>query len=219
MISFTDSKVQNKLEALYADSKENDPKNRELLTEIDFKGMGELERYSKLNKIYMPVNVEFGNLLYSLVRANRPETIIEFGLSFGISTIFLAAGLKDNGFGKIITTEFDEGKAAKALSNLKEAGLDNFVEIRIGDALKTLSSSLPNQIDMLFMDGAKGMYMPVLKILENKLRAGAIIASDNTDTEALIPYLDYLRNTSNGYISTPVLTKLGTKAQEISIKL
>jgi predicted O-methyltransferase YrrM len=219
MISMIDSQVQNKLHALYADSKENDPKHREELNNFDFKGMSELERYSKLNKIYMPVNVEFGNLLYSLVRSSRPETIVEFGLSFGISTIFLAAAVKDNGKGKIITTEFDEGKAAKALLNLKEAGLDEFVEIRIGDALETLKNPMPKQIDMLFMDGAKGMYMPVLKLIEPSLRAGAIIASDNTDTESLAPYLEYLRSHANGYMSTPIMTKMGSKAQEISIKL
>jgi predicted O-methyltransferase YrrM len=76
-----------------------------------------------LSDVYMPVTPNAGRLLYALVRAARPATIVEFGMSFGISAIHLAAALRDNGTGRVITTELSSAKVAAAQVNFAEAGL------------------------------------------------------------------------------------------------
>lgn len=60
----------------------------------------------------MPVSAVGGQLLYNLVRAVRPATVVEFGTSFGISTLYLAAAVRDNGTGRVITTELSKEKVA-----------------------------------------------------------------------------------------------------------
>jgi predicted O-methyltransferase YrrM len=129
--------------------------------------------------------------------------VVEFGTSFGISTIFLASAIRDNGSGKIITTEFEPEKAEQATRNLAAAGLEQWVEFRVGDALETLSEP-PREIDMIFLDGAKGLYFGVLKLLEPQLRSGGIVASDNTDRDGMAAFLDYIRDCRNGYTSAAI---------------
>lgn len=118
--------------------------------------------------------------------------------SFGISTIFLPSAIRDNGDGKVITTEFDPEKAERAKKNLAAAGLQKWVEFRVGNALETLKSNPPREIDLILLDGAKGLYLDVLKLLEPYLRSGGIIASDNTDHDGIDAFLEYLRTPGNG---------------------
>jgi predicted O-methyltransferase YrrM len=218
-MSINDLKVRNKIDFLLSDAKINDPLVRQKLREQNIQPKNEMEFFKAMNKAYLPVNLEFGNLLYILGRSSKAKTIVEFGTSFGVSTLFLASAIKDNGAGKVITTEFDEAKAQRAYENLKDAGLNGFVEIRIGDALETLKRPFENKIDLLFLDGAKSMYLDVLKLVESDLSSGAIIASDNTDQEELKPFINYLRSSENGYLSSPILTHMMKKGHEISIKI
>jgi predicted O-methyltransferase YrrM len=89
-----------------------------------------------LSGLYMAIKPEFGKLLYMLAVARSATHIVEFGTSFGVSTIHLAAALRDTsgtssaGAGKLITTEFEPAKVAQARLNLEEAGLADLVEIR-----------------------------------------------------------------------------------------
>ena len=97
---------------------------------------------------YMAIGWEFGKLLYGLAHSIRAKTIVEFGTSFGISTIFLASAIRDNGVGQVITTDFEPAKVERARENLAAAGVEEWVELRIGDARETLSDS-PRDIDMV----------------------------------------------------------------------
>jgi predicted O-methyltransferase YrrM len=136
-----------------------------------------------------------------LARSSRARTIVEFGTSFGISTLHLAAALRDNGGGRLITSEFEPSKLVRARANLTAAGLIDLVEIREGDALETLSTDLPETIDLLFLDGAKALYRDILELVEDRLRPGALIVADNAD---LCPeYLARVRSPAAGYLSTP----------------
>ena len=175
--------------------------------------------YKDMQKAYMAVGPEFGHLLYNLARSVKAKTVVEFGTSFGISTIFLASAIRDNGEGKVITTEFDPDKAERAKRNLTAAGLAEWVEFRVGDALETLSNP-PREIDMIFLDGAKELYLDVLKLLEPHLRPLGIIASDNTDHDGMEAFLDYVRNPGNGYTSSAILTAGGhrPRGHEITIR-
>jgi predicted O-methyltransferase YrrM len=208
------AQVAELLETLYADAAANQHRPRS----TDPAPAGSREFFHRMRKAYMAIGPEFGRLLYGQARIAKARTIVEFGTSFGISTIYLAAALRDNGGGKIVTTEYEAEKAAQAQKNLAAAGLAEFVEFRVGDALQTLAN-FPHEIDMIFLDGAKEMYLDVLQLLECRLRSGGVVASDNADHEGMEVFLDYLRNPDNGYTSAAVFTegRLG-KAHEISVR-
>ncbi|MFF0950180.1 O-methyltransferase [Rhizobium leguminosarum] len=160
-----------------------------------------LDLYGRLRDLWLPVSREAGVLLYMLARSSSARTIVEFGTSFGISTLHLAAALRDNGGGRLITSEFEPSKLARARANLTAGGLIDLVEIREGDALDTLSKDLPETIDLLFLDGAKALYRDILELVEDRLRPGTLIVADNAD---LCPeYLARVRSPAAGYLSTP----------------
>ncbi len=157
--------------------------------------------YALLKDQPLPVSRATGTLLYMLARSVRAGTIVEFGTSFGISTLHLAAALRDNGGGMLIGSEFESSKIARARANLAAAGLSDLVEIREGDALQTLARDLPNSIDLVLLDGAKNLYPSILSLLEGRLRDGALIVADNADSSP--EYLARVRSTAQGYLSVP----------------
>ena len=116
-----------------------------------------LDFYRDLKDFPLAVSRETGTLLYMLARGCRARAIVEFGTSFGLSTLHLAAALRDNGGGHLITSEFEPSKVARARENLAVGGVVDLVEIREGDALQTLSVDLPEAIDLLVLDGAKAL--------------------------------------------------------------
>lgn len=219
--AITSEAVVQTLEKLYADAatKHHFPRTKKENSPIDH--TDEKAFYKSMSHAYMAVNREFGNLLYALARASRATTVVEFGTSFGISTIYLAAAVKDNGGGKVVSTEFIPEKAEQAKRNLAEAGLAEFVEIRVGDALETLKNNPVQSIDFVMLDGAKSLYFDVFKILEPAMKSGAIIASDNTDSPDLQNFLDYVRFPENGYITSPISTHGGPggRGHEITVKI
>ena len=157
--------------------------------------------YAQLRDYALPVSRDAGRLLYMLARATNVRAIVEFGTSFGLSTLHLAAALRDNGGGRLITTEFEPSKVARARANLAAARLADLVEIREGDALETLASGLPDTIDLVLLDGAKSLYMEILALVEGRLRPGAVIVADNADH--CPEYLEHVRRPDNGYLSMP----------------
>jgi predicted O-methyltransferase YrrM len=160
-----------------------------------------LKYYGLLKDQPLAVSRSTGTLLYMLARAGRAKTIIEFGTSFGISTLHLAAALRDNGGGRLIGSEFEPSKIRRARANLAAAGLADLVDIREGDALQTLATDLPDTIDFVLLDGAKNLYPPILSLLESRLRGGALIVADNADSSP--EYLARVRSPANGYLSVP----------------
>jgi predicted O-methyltransferase YrrM len=160
-----------------------------------------LDLYGRMKDLWLPVSRETGALLYMLARSRGATSIVEFGTSFGISTLHLAAALRDNGGGRLITSEFEPSKVARARQNLAEGGLIDLVEIREGDALETLRTGLPATIDLLLLDGAKSLYRDILDLVEDRLRPGALIVADNVDY--CPDYLAHIRSAASGYISVP----------------
>jgi predicted O-methyltransferase YrrM len=101
----------------------------------------------------------------------------------------------------VITSEFEASKVVRARANLAAAGLADLVEIREGDALRTLASDLPDTVDLLLLDGAKALYPEILERVEPRLRAGAFVVADNAEYSP--DYLAYVRAPQNGYLSVP----------------
>lgn len=174
----------------------SEERERFMLSKTDYQ-----EFYSRMKDLWLPVARDTGTLLYLLARSTKARSIVEFGTSFGISTLHLAAALRDNGGGRLITSEFEPSKAEKARDHLIEGGLSDLVEIREGDALRTLAFDLPESVDLVLLDGAKALYAEVLSLVEARLRPGALIVADNADY--CPEYLAYVRSPGSGYLSVP----------------
>ncbi|MCA9490687.1 MAG: class I SAM-dependent methyltransferase [Myxococcales bacterium] len=155
--------------------------------------------YRDLATVHMPVSRAVGRALHVLALTSGARTIVEFGTSFGLSTIPLAAALRDGGGGRLITTELVSSKADAARRHLAEAGLEDLVEIRVGDALRTLAEDLPAIVDLVLLDGHKPLYEPVLELLLPRLRRGASIVADNA--AAAPAYLERVRSPGSGFVS------------------
>ena len=146
---------------------------------------------------FLAISPDYGRFLYMMARARNATRIVEFGTSMGVSTIYLAAAIRDNGGGQLIGSELEPAKVARARANLDAAGLADLVEIREGDALETLEDP-GGDVDLLLIDGAFALYLPVLRLIEPRLKVGAVILGEN----AFAPeYLAYVRDPANGYLS------------------
>jgi predicted O-methyltransferase YrrM len=150
---------------------------------------------------FLAVSPSYGRFLYTCVRASRATHVIEFGTSMGISTIYLAAAIRDNGGGQLIGSEIEPTKVVRARANVEAAGLSDLIDIREGDALETLRD-VSGEIHLVLLDGGFSLYLPVLKLVEPQLRTGALVLAENAlDRE----YLDYVRSPANGYLSQSVV--------------
>ena len=157
--------------------------------------------YGRMKNVPLAVSRQTGTLLYMLARSIGAKAIVEFGTSFGLSTLCLASALRDNGGGRLVTSEFEPSKVARARRNLAEGGLSDLVEFREGDALETLAQSLPDTVDLLLLDGAKALYPEVLDLVEARLRPGALVLADNAD---MCPdYMTRIHADDSGYLSLP----------------
>jgi len=219
MSTLTEPKVASALERMYSASQAQ-------MAEIRSSGgpfadlahdASAQERADALSDYYLPVTPEAGRLLYSLVRATRPQTVVEFGMSLGLSGIHLAAAVRDNGSGRVVTTELSAAKILTATRNFEEAGLADVVTVLEGDALETLKA-LDGSVDFVLLDGWKELYIPVLELLEPRLTPGTLVVADNTSMPELQPYLDYVRDPANGYVSVNFLAR-DSDSMELSCRV
>jgi len=209
MTTLTTDPLAPLLDRLFADAEASEPNIDAAFADISDDEQARLMRsktdyaelYGRMKNLPLAVSRQTGALLYMLARSTRARTIVEFGTSFGISTLHLAAALRDNGGGRLITSEFEPSKAARARDNLTAGGVIDLVEIREGDALETLSVDPPETIDLVLLDGAKALYPEILSLVESRLRPGAFIVADNADDSP--DYLARVRSPGNGYLSTP----------------
>jgi predicted O-methyltransferase YrrM len=221
MSTFTTPPVSELLPRLFADAEASQATLRQMFSNLTPEEraarMADSTRdyrafYSKAKAIHLAVSPETGRLLYMLARATRATSIVEYGTSFGLSTICLAAALRDNGGGKLIGSEFEPEKLAHARANLAAAGLADLVEVREGDAIESLAHDLPATIDFVLLDGHKPLYSRILDHVAPKLRTGACIVADNAD--ACPEYIARVRAPNGGYLSVPFADDV-----ELSIKL
>jgi len=151
----------------------------------------------------LSITPEVGELLYVLAVARRPRTIVEFGASHGFSTIYLAAAACDVGACRVITTEIEPGKVEAAERNLAAAGLDDLVEMRVGDALTTLRD-VPD-VDLLFLDGWNNLYEPVVDLLEPRLTPGALVIADlSSDDPDQVSYVEKMHAPGSGFVTVDI---------------
>ena len=161
------------------------------------------ERSEAYGDAPLSITPEVGELLAVLVVARRPRTVVEFGASHGYSTIHLAAAARDVGACRVITTEIEPDKVAAAQRNLAEAGLEDLVELRVGDALTTLRD-VP-EVDLLFLDGWNNLYEPVVDLLQPALSPGALVVADlSSDDPDQVNYVERMHAPDSGYVTVDI---------------
>jgi len=137
--------------------------------------------------------------LAELVRQAKPRTVVECGTALGYSGLWIARELKAAGRGKLITIEIDPKLARQAQENLRRAGLQDYVEVRTGDARQVVKQ-IPGPIDFVFIDCGYSNYLPCLAGLEEKLSPAAVIVADNVGIGAA-GMDDYLKHVRTKYRS------------------
>lgn len=175
------------------------------------------EESDRIKDLFVALSPKQGTLAYMIARSIGAKRIVEFGTSFGISTIYLSAAVRDNGGGTVIGTELQPTKLERARTHLEEAGLADIAEIRAGDARETLADP-GDSVDMVLLDGAKQLYLDMLRILEPRLHTGSVVLADNVliFRTALRPYVDHMQDPANGYRSVTLFLGSGT---EYSVRL
>lgn len=209
--------VQGVLERLHTLAENNDDAVIDSILDsgADWNSATTKQQTGMFRKALLPISRDVGRFLYIVARSISATRIVEFGTSYGVSTIYFAAALRDNGGGLVIGSEFEKSKVAKANQQLAEAGLSQFVEIRAGDAVETLKD-IGGTIDLLFLDGWNHFYIDILHLLLGNLRQGAVVIADDLGVTTIAPYLDYVRNPANGFISVTLPLDDG---MEYSVKL
>ncbi|MFY7669500.1 O-methyltransferase [Tenacibaculum sp. MEBiC06402] len=186
-------RVNNTLDVLHNDAKNDFMRMSKGMIKSVFRPM----QPDDFKDAYLPISREQGKEIRKIIVENNLKNVVEFGTSFGISTIYLADAVRITG-GKVITTELLESKAIKAKKNIDDAGLSDYVEIRTGDAMETLKI-FSKPIDFLFLDGWKDLYLPLFQQLEPQFRKGTLIYADNMDMSGTQNYASYVQNKKNEY--------------------
>jgi len=135
---------------------------------------------------------EKAEFCYQLCRSLRATRVVEAGTSFGVSTLYLAAAVRDNQVenGMVIGTEHEPSKVKVARENFEEAGLSEYIELREGDLRQTLQD-VGGSVDFMLVD-IWDVALPALELVSPSLRPGAIVVCDNT-TVAAEEYRDYFK--------------------------
>lgn len=122
------------------------------------------------------VDAEVGALLRVLATAVRAQKILEIGTAVGYSGIWLAGALPPGGM--LMTMEMDPQRAQEARENFERAGLADRVSVIVGDAERMIAK-VAGPFDLIFQDGDKKLYTPLLDRLVALLRPGGLLVTDN----------------------------------------
>jgi len=143
------------------------------------------------------VPYEDGKVLYNLIIKNNYKSALEIGTSTGHSAIWMAWALSKTG-GKLITIEIDEVRYKTALKNFKKAGVEEFIDARLGDAHQ-LVKELKGPFDFVFSDADKEWYTQYFKDVEKKLAMGGCFTAHNVIDAfgGVKEFLDYIKSLPN----------------------
>ena len=195
MIIAAQQKIAATLANLYEDAKYDDIRIMKALT----KSIPGPLRPIHFKDTYLAISKKQGEDIVHLIKENRIKTVVEFGSSFGISTLYLAEGILETN-GSIVTTELIDSKAKKAIENFKNAGVDHLIEMRIGDAMETLKG-YAEPIDLLFLDGWKDLYLSLFQMLEPNFHSKTIVYVDNAEMHDTKRFLKEIQQTNKYHLT------------------
>ncbi len=193
-----DPKLEALLDRLHAQSNaevgETDAyfERREREGSLDYENFCDDDMHRFLSDKMVALDRDKAEFCYQLCRSLRATRVVEAGTSFGISTLYLAAAVRDNQVenGVVIGTEHESSKVEIARENFREAGLSEFIELREGDLRETLLD-IGGPVDFMLVD-IWDVALPALELVSSSLRPGAIVACDNTTVDAE-EYRDYFK--------------------------
>jgi len=154
---------------------------------------------------------------YLLCRALSASRIVEAGTSFGVSTLYLAAAVRDNSGGTVIATEWEPEKAQVARAHFEKAGLARYVDLRQGDVRETLRS-VEAPVDFLLLDIWTPVARATMELVAPRMRPGAVAIVDNTHRRRAeySDYFAYVNDPTNGFATVTLPFEGGL---EMSTKL
>ncbi|WP_018860229.1 O-methyltransferase [Rhizobium sp. 42MFCr.1] len=163
-----DQKIEAVLEAYHALIREEQARPRE---------MPPGGRDGGQDRRMRAVGPETGRFLNIVAKSQKSPAILEIGTSFGYSGIWLAEAARASG-GRLITMEIHEYKSLYAQERAVAAGLSDYIDFKVGDAVEMISA-LPFGVDFVLLDLWKDLYIPCLEAFYPKLNPGAIVVADN----------------------------------------
>jgi predicted O-methyltransferase YrrM len=168
---------------------------------LDFEKPYDDDLHGFLSDKMVALDRDKGEFCYQLCRSLRAMRVVEAGTSFGVSTLYLAAAVRDNQVenGVVIGTEFEPSKVKIARENFREAGLSEFIELREGDLRQTLQD-VGGPVDFMLVDIWE-VALPALERVSSSLRPGAIVVCDNTAVAAdeYRGYFEFVNDPSNRF--------------------
>jgi predicted O-methyltransferase YrrM len=222
--SLNDPKLEELLERLHKQSALQDEETnayfelREQKIAIDNEDFydGDLKRF--LSDKMVALDRDKALFCYLLCRSLRATRIVEAGTSYGVSTLYLAAAVRDNQVdnGVVVGTEHEPRKAEIARANFKLAGLNDYIDLREGDLRQTLQD-VGGPVDFMLVDIWE-VALPALELVAPNLRPGAIVACDNTAVDAA-EYKDYFSFLNNPINRFQTMTVPFEGGFELSVKV
>jgi predicted O-methyltransferase YrrM len=137
--------------------------------------LAEMEERGRRERIPIVVP-ETGQLLHLLARARGARRVVEVGTAIGVSTLYLARALPEDGI--VVSFEIDGDRHNAASRYLERAGVLDRADLRLQDAREGLAS-LNGPFDMAFIDGVKVQYGDYFDALLPLLGPGAVLVVDN----------------------------------------
>jgi predicted O-methyltransferase YrrM len=199
-----DPELERLLDALHRRSDEQVALLRNFQAERAGKATDDEIREFRSDKL-VALDRDKAEFCYQLCRATDARRIVEIGTSFGVSTLYLAAAVRDNvragsGGGVVIGTEYEPVKASAARAHFAQAGLSRFIDLREGDLRETLAH-IDGPVDFVLVDIWIAMARVALELVSPHLRAGAVVLCDNTEQyrNEYADYFAFLANPANGY--------------------
>ena len=168
----------------------------EIKTELDRKVKSFLEenagRWRDLN-----VPPADGKVLYDIVVENNYKSAVEIGTSTGHSAIWIAWALSKTG-GKLITIEISQDRYHQAMANFKQAGVADYIDLRLGDAHE-LVSKLSGKYDFVFSDADKEWYKNYFMAMDPKISIGGCFVAHNItqNIREIRDFVNYVENLDN----------------------
>lgn len=135
------------------------------------------EKEGREDEFLLAVGRDAGAFMNSLIKSAQSKVILELGTSYGYSTVYLAEGARSTG-GKVISLELQQYKVDCAKKQIANAGLEEFVEFRVGDAIEILKDA-SEEFDFVLLDIWKHLYLPCFELFYPQLSKGAWVISDN----------------------------------------
>jgi predicted O-methyltransferase YrrM len=149
----------------------------EVLSRLEREDQEERDRGLPAMQRSRSVATTTGKFLFSLVAPQADCEVLEIGGSKGYSSIWLGAGVRHLG-GRVLSLEHDPAKVEAWRRNVQDAGLEQWVELREGDAFETLPA-IDDVFDLVFLDAEKDDYETLFGLARTKVEPGALVVADN----------------------------------------